>query len=226
MKLVIVGGGSSYIPELVDGVLERHDTFPVSEICLTDINSQRMEILCGLTQRMVAKSGKPIRVTATTERKAALEGASFVSSIIRVGGMDARILDEHIPLKYGVVGQETTGPGGMMKALRTIPPMLEIAHDVEAICPDAWLINYTNPSGIIAEALGKHSKAKFIGLCSGPMGWIKHILHLMNVSEERANVEWVGLNHLGFATRVWVDGKDATAQAIKAAANEWGIDGE
>jgi 6-phospho-beta-glucosidase len=226
MKLVIVGGGSSYIPELVDGVLERHDTFPVSEICLTDINSQRMEILCGLTQRMVAKSSKPIRVTATTERKAALEGASFVSSIIRVGGMDARILDEHIPLKYGVVGQETTGPGGMMKALRTIPPMLEIAHDVEAICPDAWLINYTNPSGIIAEALGKHSKAKFIGLCSGPMGWIKHILHLMNVSEERANVEWVGLNHLGFATRVWVDGKDATAQAIKAAANEWGIDGE
>jgi len=226
MKLVINGGGSSYTPELVDGLLQHTETFPVSEICLTDINSSRLEILCGFTQRMIARSGKSIRVTGTTILPEALEGAAFVNSLIRVGGMDARILDEKIPLKYGLVGQETTGPGGMMKALRTIPPMLEIAHKMEAVCPDAWLINYTNPSGIIAEALGKHSQVKYVGLCSGPMGWSQQILQLMNVASERANIDWVGLNHLGFAIRVWVDGKDATEQAVEAAAEHWSVDPE
>ncbi len=226
MKLVIVGGGSSYTPELVDGLLQHVDTFPVTEICLTDINPSRLDILCGLTRRMVAKSGRSMRVTATTDRREALAGADFVNGLIRVGGMDARILDEKIPLKYGVVGQETTGPGGMMKALRTIPRMLEIAQDMELICPDAWLINYTNPSGIIAEALGKHSHVKYIGLCSGPHGWIAHILRLIGAAPERANVDWVGLNHLGFAIRVWVDGKNVTEQAVDAEAGRWGIDGE
>jgi 6-phospho-beta-glucosidase len=226
MKLTIVGGGSSYTPELVDGLLKQDESFAVDEICLTDTNPERLEILRGLSQRMAAKSGRRMRVSATGERKAALEGTDFVHCLIRAGGMDARIQDERIPLKFGLVGQETTGPGGMMKALRTIPPMLAIAGDMEAVCPDAWLINYTNPSGIIAEALGKHSRVKYISLCSGPKGWIGQILGLMGVCEERANVEWVGLNHLGFATRVWVDGKDVTDLAIAAAAKSWNIDGE
>jgi len=226
MKLVIIGGGSSYTPELIDGLLNQDRLFHVDEICLSDINPERMEIVRGLSQRMVAKSGKPIQVTASSQSKTALEGADFVNCLIRVGGMDARIQDERIPLRYGLVGQETTGPGGMLKALRTIPPMLEIARDMEAVCPDAWLINYTNPSGIIAEALGKHSRVKYISLCSGPKGWIEQILGLMGVSAERANVEWVGLNHLGFAIRVWVDGKDATEQAVDAAAQHWNIDAE
>jgi 6-phospho-beta-glucosidase len=226
MKLVIIGGGSSYTPELVDGLLQQYETFAVDELCLVDINLDRLEILRGLGQRMVAKAGKPVRVTATTDRRVGLEGADFVNCLIRVGGMDARILDEHIPTRYGVVGQETTGPGGMMKALRTIPPMLEIAHDMEEICPKAWLVNYTNPSGIIAEALGKHSRVHYVSLCSGPKGWIEHILHLMDVSPERANVDWMGLNHLGFAVRVWVDGKDATAQAVEAVAQHWSVDAE
>jgi 6-phospho-beta-glucosidase len=226
MKLVIVGGGSSYTPELVDGLLQHTETLPVSEICLTDINPSRMNILCGFSQRLVAKSGKPIRVTATSDLRKALDGADFVNGLIRVGGMDARILDEKIPLKYGLVGQETTGPGGMMKALRTIPPILEIAHAMETVCPDAWLINYSNPSGIIAEALGKHSRVNYVGLCSGPQGWTNQILRLMNVSPERANVDWVGLNHLGFAIRVWVDGKEVTEQAVEAAADHFGVDPE
>jgi 6-phospho-beta-glucosidase len=226
MKLVIVGGGSSYTPELVDGLVQHAGSFPVSEICLTDINQTRLDILCGFSQRMIARSGKTIQVTATTDLRKALEGATFVNSLIRVGGMDARILDEKIPLKYGLVGQETTGPGGMMKALRTIPPMLEIAQAVEAVCPDAWLINYTNPSGIIAEALGKHSRVKFVSLCSGPSGWTGNILHMMGVAPERASVDWVGLNHLGFAIRVWVDGKDVTTQAVEAAAANWSVDPE
>lgn len=226
MKLVIFGGGSSYTPELVDGLIQRYEELPVTELCLTDVNAQRLQILGGLSRRMLARAGLPVTVTTTTDRCRALEGAAFVNSLIRVGGMDARINDERIPLKHGIVGQETTGPGGMMKALRTIPPMLEMARDMEEVCPGAWLINYTNPSGIMAEALGKHSRVRYVGLCSGPQGWIEHTLRLMSVDPARADVDWVGLNHLGFATRVWVDGQDVTGQAVEAAAREWNIDGE
>ena len=226
MKLVIVGAGSSYTPELVDGLLRRHEELPVTELCLTDIDEGRLSILGGLAQRMVASSGLPISVTTTLDRQRALEGAAFVNTLIRVGGMDARVNDETIPLKYGIIGQETTGPGGMMKALRTIPVILDVARDMVQWCPDAWLINYTNPSGIIAEALGKHSRVRYVGLCSGPMHWIQAILDAMGVTRDRANVDWLGLNHLGFAVRVWVDGREATPQAVDAVADRWGLDAE
>lgn len=221
MKMVIFGGGSSYTPELVDGLIGQHAQFPVTELALLDINEKRLETLTGLSRRMFAKAGLDVKVTSTTERARALDGAAYVNSVIRVGGMEARIRDERVPLKHGILGQETTGPGGMMKALRTIPVVLSLAHDMERYCPDAWLINYTNPSGIMAEALGKHSRAKFVGLCSGPDGWIAAVLQAMQVAPERAAVDWLGLNHLGYVTRVWVDGKDATAQAIEAVADHW-----
>ena len=226
MKLTIVGGGSSYTPELIHGLIQQYETLPVSEVCLTDINETRLNILSGLSQRMFAKAGLPIQVTATADRRWALKGAHFVNSLIRVGGMEARINDEKIPLKYNIIGQETTGPGGMVKALRTIPVMLDLARDMVEICPEAWLINYTNPSGIIAEALGKHSRVRYVGLCSGPKEWIAQVLRLIHIEPLRANVDWLGLNHLGFITRVWIDGRDATAQAIEAATQAWAIDGE
>jgi 6-phospho-beta-glucosidase len=232
MKLVIVGAGSSYTPELVHGVIEYYEALPFAEVCLMDIDERRLEILTGLSRRMLSGAGLPIEVTATTERKRALEGATFVNCLIRVGGMDARINDERIPLKYNIVGQETTGPGGMMKALRTIPIMLELADDRVEICPEAWLINYANPSGIVAEALGKqnagprHPGVRFVSLCSGPRGWIEAICDLMDVNPARANVDWIGLNHLGFATRVWVDGRDVTERAVEAVAEHWSVDGE
>ena len=226
MKLVIFGGGSSYTPELIHGLIREHDTLPISEVCLTDINARRLEILGGLSQRMFARAGLRATVTVTVDRRRALEGASFVNSLIRVGGMDARILDEKIPVKYGIVGQETTGPGGMMKALRTIPVMLALARDMREVCPEAWLINYTNPSGIIAEALGKHGGIRAVSLCSGPNTWIAQIVEALGVHPTRANVDWVGLNHLGFATRVRVDGRDVTEQAVEAVAQQWKIDGE
>ncbi len=221
MKMVIFGGGSSYTPELVDGLIGQHARFPVTELVLLDISEKRLEILTGLSRRMFAKAGLDVKVTSTTDRAEALDCAAYVNSVIRVGGMEARIRDERVPLKHGVLGQETTGPGGMMKALRTIPVVLSLAHDMERYCPDAWLINYTNPSGIMAEALGKHSRARFVGLCSGPDGWIAAVLQAMGVAPERAAVDWLGLNHLGYVTRVWVDGKDATAQAIEAVADHW-----
>jgi 6-phospho-beta-glucosidase len=226
MKMVIFGGGSSYTPELMEGLIANWQALPVRELCLLDVNEKRLQIMGGLCERMLRRAGLPVVVSTTTEREQALAGAQFVNAVIRVGGMDARILDEKIPLKYGIIGQETTGPGGMMKALRTIPVMLGLAHDMERLCPEAWLINYTNPSGIMAEALGRYSKVRFVGLCSGPKGWIEAVLKLMDVPPERATAEWVGLNHLGFLTRLWVDGKDCTAAAIEAVAGRWSLDGE
>jgi 6-phospho-beta-glucosidase len=226
LKLAIVGGGSVYTPELIHGLINRHERLPFAEICLIDIDPDRVAVVAGMVQRMLARVSLPIPVSWTTERRRGLAGAHYVNSLIRVGGMAARSQDERIPLKYNIIGQETTGPGGMMKALRTIPVMLELAHDMEAVCPDAWLINYSNPSGIVAEALGKHSKVRFMGLCSGPRSWMASILQRMGVDPARASVDWVGLNHLSFATRIWVDGQDVTAQAVDAVADHWAIDAD
>ena len=226
MKLVIIGGGSSYTPELIDGLIKNYAAFPVREVCLMDIDEKRLEVLAGMGQRMFHRCGLGVKVTHTSGQKRALEGADFVNCLIRVGGMDARINDERIPLSFRLVGQETTGPGGMMKALRTIPVMLRLAQDMTDICPQAWLINYTNPSGIIAEALGKHSRVKYVSLCSGPNAWMGEIVRRMGVEPERANVDWIGLNHLGFAVRVYLDGVDVTPQAIQAVAGHWQVDSE
>ncbi len=226
MKLTIIGAGSSYTPELIDGLIQHYDVLPFDDVVLMDVQADRLAVLAGLTERMIARSGLSVTVTRTTDRAAALQGADFVNCLIRVGGMDARIQDEHIPLRHGVIGQETTGPGGMMKALRTIPVMLSLAEDIATHSPDAWLINYTNPSGIIAEALGKYGGIRFVGLCSGPEAWIAEILRRMEVDADRASVDWLGLNHLGFAVRVTVDGRDATAEAIEAVADDWAVEGD
>ncbi len=221
MKLVIVGGGSSYVPELVEGVIKRQGSFPVGELWLTDINEQRLNVASGLAQRMLDKAGAPTRVYATTDRRRALDGADFVNCLIRVGGMDARIQDEKIPLHYDVIGQETTGPGGMMKALRTIPVMLELARDMVNLCPRAWLISYTNPSGIISEALGVYGGGvRFVGLCSSPDDVIGEIAREMGVTTDRMVADWMGLNHLGFLARLTVDGVDRLPEVVEAAARE------
>ncbi len=229
MKLVIVGAGSSYTPELIQGVIEHFESLPFSEIALTDISEERLNILTGMTERMLKAADLPVGVTSTLELKRALENAAFVNCLVRVGGMDARINDERIPVRHGVVGQETTGPGGMMKALRTIPVMLGLAQVMLEVCPDAWMVNYTNPSGIIAEALGKHSDVRFVGLCSGPKLWGMAICRIMGVEPEHADIDWIGLNHLGYAVRVFVDGQDMIAKAIEAVAavsEQWGLHGE
>jgi 6-phospho-beta-glucosidase len=229
MKLVIVGGGSSYTPELTEGIIEHFEALPFDEVSLMDINEERLKLLTGLTERMLRRAGLPVKVTATTDLERALEKADYVNCLIRVGGMDARISDERIPVKYGIIGQETTGPGGMMKALRTIPVMLDLAGTMLEVCPDAWLINYTNPSGIIAEALGTHSKVRYIGLCSGPRLWSMAICRAMGMEPEQVDIDWIGLNHLGFAVRVRVEEEDVTAQAVEAIAaiaDRWGIDAQ
>ncbi len=226
VKIALIGGGSAYTPELVDGLIRCYDQLPVAELALMDIDAERLSILAGLSQRMFAQAGRPVRVTATDDRRRAIDGATFVCTLIRVGGMDARVQDERIPLKYGVIGQETTGPGGFAKALRTIPPLLAVARDVVELAPAAWIINYTNPSGIITEAITTYTEARVLGLCSGPWGWTRAVLQAMDVSPARAAVEYAGLNHLGWITRVTVDGQERLAEAIDAiSAAGWAIDG-
>ena len=167
LKIAIIGAGSSYTPEIIEEIHRRRDRFPATQITFMDINPERLEIMLGFCRRLAAHLGCEIQIEATTDRREAIRDAQFVLTQIRVGGNAQRILDEKIPLKYGVIGQETTGPGGMFKALRTIPPMLEIARDIEEINPNAWIINYANPTGMIAEAVIKNSAVTIAGLCAG-----------------------------------------------------------
>jgi 6-phospho-beta-glucosidase len=215
MKLCVIGAGSSYTPELMEGLISHARELGLSQVWLMDIDERRLEIVGGLAQRMAAAAGAHFQTILTTDRRRALEGSSFVVAQIRVGGMQARIKDERIPLRHGVIGQETTGPGGFAKALRTVPVMIDIARDMEKLCPQAWLINFTNPSGLVTEAVCKHSRARALGLCNGPIGMQARLARLLEAEPPQVTMDYLGLNHLGFARRVFVDGADATALALE-----------
>lgn len=216
LKVVVIGGGSSYTPELIEGLILNHSSLPVTEIWLVDIaeGEHKLNIVGNLALRMIEKSGLPIAVHLTIHRREALEGADFVSTQMRVGLLQARIWDETIPLKYGVIGQETTGPGGMMKALRTIPALLDICKDMEELCPDAWMLNFTNPAGMVTEAISKYSKIKTIGLCNAPTGVYKWLMEIFEVPVEQIYAEFVGLNHLHWVTQVSVNGESKLEELL------------
>lgn len=214
IRLCIVGAGSSYTPELVDGILGHDEAeLPVSAISMVDLNPERLETMAALSRRMIGAKGRTIAITASTDLEAMLEGVDYVITQIRVGGMAARDLDETVPLKHGVIGQETTGPGGMFKALRTIPAMLDIARAVEQVAPNAYVLNYTNPSGIITEAVAKHTAARIIGLCSGLPGLRQFLAERLRDAFGEVRSYCVGLNHLGFIHRILAEDHDVTAEA-------------
>lgn len=216
LKVAVIGGGSSYTPELIEGFIGRYESFPVSKIVLADIPEGRhkLAIVGALAQRMVEKSGLPISVELTLDRRAALEGADFVSTQMRVGLLEARGWDESIPVKYGMLGQETTGAGGMMKALRTIPVLLDICKDMEELCPNAWLLNFTNPAGMVTEAILKHSSIRSIGLCNSPIAAYKWLSSLCNVPINRIYCEFAGLNHLHWISRIEIDGESKLEELL------------
>jgi 6-phospho-beta-glucosidase len=213
-KLAIIGGGSSYTPEFIEGFINHEQEIQVDEIALFDIDEQRLNIVGGMVQRQVHHAELDTRVTLTLSRPKAVEGARFVASQMRVGQMAARIRDEKIPLKYDVIGQETTGPGGTLKAWRTIPVTLETARDVEKYAPGAWYLNFTNPSGIITEAILKHTNLKVVGLCNNPINMQRMIAEAMGVSDDRVFLEWIGLNHVNWVRRLFVDGQDITESVL------------
>lgn len=217
LKVVTIGGGSSYTPELIEGFIKRYDTFPIKELWLVDIEEgkEKLNTVGGLARRMVEKAKIPMDIHLSLDRKAALKDADFVTTQFRVGQLSARAIDEEIPLKYGVIGQETNGPGGMFKALRTIPVMLTIVKEMEVLCPNAWLINFTNPAGMVVEAVFRHTNWKrIIGVCNVPIGMERAVAKALEVEEERVRIDFGGLNHMVFGLAIYLDGEDITLEAI------------
>ncbi|EAD0588401.1 6-phospho-beta-glucosidase [Listeria monocytogenes] len=217
IKIATIGGGSSYTPELIEGFIKRQDELPVRELWLVDVEAgrEKLEIVGNLAKRMVEKAGVDMEVHLTLDREEALKDADFVTTQLRVGLLDARVKDERIPNSYGVVGQETNGPGGMFKGLRTIPVILDICKDMERLCPDAWLINFANPAGMVTEAVLRYSnQKKVVGLCNGPIGIERNIAETLGVDVSEIYVEFVGLNHMVFAKTVYHNGKDVTKDVV------------
>lgn len=213
LKIAVIGSGSTYAPEIISGLIERRESIPVGTIALMDIDEHKNSIVSGLSIRMLKNAGMDVNAYLTTSIEEAVKDADYVLTQIRVGMLDARIRDEKIPLKYGLLGQETTGAGGFMKAMRTIPVMLEIAGAIERLAPNAWLINFTNPSGLVTETLLNYTKVKAIGLCNCPINMIAGMEKFLDVKP--LDYDFVGLNHLSFMTAVYKDGKEILHDLIQ-----------
>src|SRR4051794_24234771 len=214
MKIAVVGGGSTYTPELIEGFARRVGALPFTELVLHDISADRLEVVGGLAGRILAKDGLADRLRTTTSLDDAVEGASAVLVQLRVGGQQARLVDETLPNKFGLLGQETTGPGGFAKALRTVPVVLGIAETVaERAEPDAWIVDFTNPVGIVVRALLDEGH-RAVGLCNVAIGLQRHIARLLNVDPARVMVDQVGLNHLTWVRRVELDGSDILPELL------------
>jgi len=215
MKVAVVGGGSTYTPELVDGFARLRHLLPVEELVLTDPNQERLDVVGGVSERILAKQGHPGRLVRTTDLDQALDGASVVLLQLRVGGQEARNVDETLPLECGCVGQETTGAGGLAKALRTVPVVLDIAERVRARADDkAWIVDFTNPVGIVTRAL-LDAGHRAVGLCNVAIGNQRRVAEHLAVDPSRVDLDHVGLNHLTWTRRVLVDGVDVLPDLLE-----------
>jgi len=214
MKIAVVGGGSTYTPELVSGLSREHERLPVEELVLHDIDAERREVVGGLAARMLDAQGFAGSLSVTEDLDRALDGANFVLIQIRVGGQTARLSDETVPLACGCIGQETTGAGGFAKALRTVPVVLEIAERVrERSAPGAWIVDFTNPVGIVTRSL-LDAGHRAVGLCNVAIWFQRWIAGLYDVDPARVLVDHVGLNHLTWIRHVLVDGTDVLATLL------------
>ncbi|WP_405440545.1 6-phospho-beta-glucosidase [Streptomyces avidinii] len=216
MKLAVVGGGSTYTPELIDGFARLRDTLPVSELVLIDPAAERLELIGGLARRIFARQGHPGRITTTSDLDAGIAGADAVLLQLRIGGQAARLQDETWPLECGCVGQETTGAGGLAKALRTVPVVLDIADRVRRTNPDAWIIDFTNPVGIVTRAL-LQAGHKAVGLCNVAIGLQRKFAALLDLAPADIHLDHVGLNHLTWelgVRRGGPDGEDLLATLL------------
>ena len=211
LKIAVIGGGSTYSPELIDGLIARAAELGLDEVALHDIDASRLHIVGSFCGRMLKAAGAPFGLTLTQDLDTALDGAGMVFTQIRVGGQRARILDEKTGMRFGLIGQETTGVGGFAKALRTIPQMLAICRRVEAVAPRAWMVNFTNPSGMVTEAILRHSVVRCVGLCNIPVNLHLDVAKFIGVPPEKVTLDYVGLNHLAWVRRVLVGGRDVAA---------------
>lgn len=218
MKITVIGGGSSYTPELIEGMIAHHASLPLAELALVDVEAgrEKVEIIAALARRMLDRQGlEAVAVSVHFDADEAIKGASFVLTQLRVGQLPARAADERLGLSHQLLGQETTGVGGFAKALRTIPVMLDIARRVERLAPEAWIINFTNPAGIVTEAVSRHSSAKIIGLCNVPVTMHHMIADMLKLPHDQVSLRFAGLNHMVWVHKVLAAGRDATDEVIE-----------
>jgi 6-phospho-beta-glucosidase len=208
LKIVVVGAGSSYTPELFASLTSGVTSLTVDEVALVDLNADRLEFIANVARRILQDGASSIRLTTSTDLDRAVGGADFVIPQIRVGGLAARKRDEALPMAFGMVGNETTGAGGFVCALRTVPAVVDIARTVERHAPDAWILNLSNPAGIVTEALFRHSPLRTIGFCNIPTNTARQLGAILGVDHARIRLESFGLNHLSWLRRAFVDGLD------------------
>ncbi len=215
MKITVIGGGSTYTPELVNGFLERISTLPITELWLMDIDKERLDVVGGFAQRMVKAKGNPFKVVLSMNQREAIAGASYVTTQLRVGMMPARRGDEYLGLRHGLIGQETTGVGGMAKALRTIPVILGIAKDIREVAPNALLANFTNPAGLVTEALNRYAPdVPAVGVCNVGITTKMEIIEGLEkftgakIDSDHAALKTLGLNHLTWHYGFTVEGEE------------------
>lgn len=223
MKIAVIGGGSTYTPELIKGFLDRTAALPIDEIWLMDIDAERLAVVGGFAKRMVEACGEPFKIVLSQDQQEALANAAYVISQFRVGKMPARRADEYLGQRHGLIGQETTGIGGMAKALRTIPVVLNIAEDIHHLAPGAFFLNFTNPSGLVTEALMRYAPdVQAAGLCNVGITAKMEILERLekatglHIEEERANLNTLGLNHLTWHRGFTVDGEELWSKIFPA----------
>jgi 6-phospho-beta-glucosidase len=213
VKLAIIGAGSTYTPEVIDGLVRLRGFVMVDDLALCDVDETRLDVVGGLARRMLVRGGHPARVAETTRLDEAVEGADVVLIQIRVGGQAARMVDESVPLACGCLGQETTGFGGLAKALRTVPVVLGIADRVRALAPGAWIVDFTNPVGIVTKAL-LDAGHRAVGLCSAALIFQRHFAKILAVDPARIELDHVGLNHLTWEVGVRLDGNDVLPSLV------------
>jgi 6-phospho-beta-glucosidase len=218
MKLTVVGGGSSYTPELADGLGRRAESLGLDSLVLMDIDRERLELVGGFIRRLLARLAPSVSLVLESDLDRALEGADFVVAQIRVGGQDARLRDETSPMRFELLGQETTGIGGFRKAMRTVPELLRIVRAMEKHAPDAVLVNFTNPVSIVTQAVLQHSSVRAIGLCNIPIGLRMDLAEILDIEPAQIRLDSVGLNHLSFVRRVLVCGEDVLPSLLEQAA--------
>jgi 6-phospho-beta-glucosidase len=215
VKVCVIGGGSTYTPELIEGLLARGEVLGLTEIHLVDIDEARLAVLGPLAERMSVRDGRGVTVRWGSDRRAGIRSSRFVVSQIRVGGMAARERDEQLGREFGLIGQETVGVGGFANALRTIPVALDIAAEIAEEAPGATLLNFTNPAGLVTEALCRHTSVPTIGLCNVPWSVKAEVARTFDADPAAVTFDYVGLNHLSWVRRVFVNGDDRTAEALR-----------
>ncbi len=214
MKVTVLGGGGVRAPLFVNSVLRRAQMLDITELCLMDMDGDRLGLMGGLCRVMVRQAGDPLRLTLTTSAREALESARYVVTTIRVGKEDGRILDERIALRHGVLGQETTGPGGLAMAMRSIPVILHYAEMIEQICPGAWMFNFTNPAGLVTQALRSRGFDRVVGICDGANTAQRIVAQWLKLPHRELRAEVFGLNHLSWTRHILHDGQDVLAPLL------------